>query len=296
MMEERFETVPCHAFGGGTTRARAGAAELLTRMRLRAAFGVRVLTTLVLAGLTLHGCVTVPTTTAQRVQPQFDYTPPETAPPGSADVTFAVVGARFENPATSFGVFGDFAGSMASDFDEMVIARGYTVRGPFRSHDEMTYPEKSGSDLVLTATVDFTPDTSGLVIREAGGLGTVLAVLGSSNSSSSASTVSVGGQMVINTRVTLVVSESVTNERMWAKSVSLDPLRVDIVAERSYARDQITLARLLANEAKFYTDLGRALEGQYADVMRSTWGYLDPAEMRIVKRQSLEVRERKVFQ
>lgn len=53
------------------------------------------------------------------------------------------------------------------------------------------------------------------------------------------------------------------------------------------------LASLLA---KFYTNLGKALEVQYAHVMRSTWGYLDPDEMRIVKRQSQEVRERKVFQ
>ena len=227
-----------------------------------------------------------PTPPTPRIQPKFDYMPPETAVSGSADVTFAVVGARFENPASSFGSFADFANSMSNDFTEMVLSRGYTVRGPFRTHYEMTYPEKSGSDLVLTATVDFTSDTSQLLLRES---------LFSGLTGDSVPNYFVSGTVTLGTRVTLVVSESITNELMWSKSVSFDPIEVALSSAKAYPRTLITLDALLTHEDKFYTDLGSALEGQYAEVMRSTWGYLDPNEMRIVKRQSLEVRERAVF-
>lgn len=40
---------------------------------------------LALVGLTLQGCVTTKVSSAPRVQPKFDYTPPTTAPPASAE-------------------------------------------------------------------------------------------------------------------------------------------------------------------------------------------------------------------
>ena len=268
----------------------------------------------VLAGLVLAGCeTTAPVPATPRVQPSFNYTPVETASPGSADITFAVVDAMFDNPMMSVrmpdgdaagarpAVFEDFARSMAEDFNELILARGYTVRGPFRSHDELTYPEKRGSDLILTATVDFSPNFSGVTYSEQASLAGALADLSSVISGetrredSDAANVLVSGTITIGTRITLVVSESVTNERMWAKSVNLPPIRTEMSSEHSYPRREVSLENLLARENKFYSDLGRALEAQYEDVMEATWNYLHPDEMRGVKRESLEVRERKVY-
>ena len=87
----------------------------------------------------------------------FDYTPPSEAIPGSADATFAVVGTKFETPIS---LFKTFASNMTKDFGEIVTARGFGVRGPFMTYDDMTYSDKEGSDLVLTAEVEFSSDIS----------------------------------------------------------------------------------------------------------------------------------------
>lgn len=256
--------------------------------------------------LAATGCATTSATpTASRIPPTFNYTPPTTEPSGSADVTFAVVGADFEDEATDFGAFADFADGLANDFNEMLLARGFTVRGPYRTHDEMTYPEKEGSDLILTATISFTPDTSGVSKNEAADLNMLLGALGTNprDGSGSIANFNLSGAVTINTRVTLVVAESITKERMWVKSISLNPIRVELTSSKKYKSQeiqtnnyQISLKWLLSNEAQFYTDMGRALASQYSDVMRSTWNYLDPNEMRNIKKQSLQVRDRKVYQ
>ena len=107
----------------------------------------------------------------------FNYTPASQAAPGSADVTFAVVGARLGVPAPQGMVqlpsqapvplFVDFASTMTKDFMEVLGARGFGVRGPFETYDEMIHPDKEGSHLILTAEVVFKADTSRTQLKEA---------------------------------------------------------------------------------------------------------------------------------
>ena len=115
--------------------------------RLRAAL-------VVLMAVLATSCVAPTAPTAQRIAPTFDYTPAANADPMSANITFAVVGSYFETPVPLFEIF---SSNMARDFAEILTARGFTIRGPFVSYDEMTFPDKEGSNLILSALVDFTP-------------------------------------------------------------------------------------------------------------------------------------------
>ena len=109
----------------------------------------------------------------------FDYVPTAEAVSGSADVTFAIVGAEFVAPTThQQGVplqsgmllpsapppllFQQLINNMTKDFEEVLTARGFAVKGSYRTLSEMIYPDKEGSDLILTAKVKFSADTSGL--------------------------------------------------------------------------------------------------------------------------------------
>lgn len=244
-------------------------------------------------GLAVAGCVApAPANTGPRIAPGFDYTPAQQADPMSANITFAVVGAEFQTPVP---LFERFSSSMAGDFAEILTARGYTIRGPFRSYDEMTFPDKEGSNLVLSAMVDFTYDIGQLEAVAVGSvLGVVDAVLGTGTSSDDryrvAGTVSVEG------RVTLTVAESVTNEKMWTKSVDIEPINVSVEGTHIYSvPPQYDLAEVLKHENQFYTDLGRALEGQYVEIMERTYAYLDPREMALVDRQADGLRELKRY-
>lgn len=244
--------------------------------------------------LVAAGCV-APTTTmsAQRIAPTFDYTPATYAEPMSASVTFAVVGSRFERPVP---LFERFSSNMARDFAEILTARGYTIRGPFRTYDEMTFPDKENSNLVLSATVDFTSDTSGLEVVELATLGGAIdAVLGTSGRTTSDKRYNVKGTVRVEGRVTLEVAESVTNEKMWTKSVDIEPIDMTFNGEHVFGAAPSDLAEVLKYENRFYTDLGRALADRYVEIMERTHAYLDPREMALVDRQADGLRERKRY-
>lgn len=200
----------------------------------------------------------------------FDYNP-RTAAPGSADVVFAVVGVEIDTPV---GLFRTFARNMANDFGEILTARGFSVKGPFRQHSLMTYSDKEGSDLILTAEVEFTSDLSQL--------------------SYSTLYYTMSGPVTVSCHVNLVAYESLTHNRLWTKSVAITPIRVDLVSRKTYP-NKPSLHRLLSNENQFHEALGRALEAQYTEIMNRIYGYLDPKEIEGVAQAAHELRQKKVF-
>lgn len=150
----------------------------------------------------------------------FEYAPNEVAVPGSADVTFAVIDTQVNiggsDGSTETPFFIDFASSLTKDFMEILTARGFGIRGPFNTYDEMNFPDKNGSDLILTAKFEINPDMSRvpLLIYSHGASfylnpfkETIVTVKG---------------------RIDLVLSESLTNEKMWTKSVPITPFRVSL--------------------------------------------------------------------
>ena len=255
----------------------------------------------------------------------FDYAPTTEAAPGSAEVTFVVVGAQLAKPAqqnaalTLFNVqvplFDDFANTMTNDFMEVLNARGYGVTGPFKTYDEVIHPVKEGNDLLLTAEVNFITNTRDIRMGE---------VHTGPNFESHYTLV---GSVNVVCDVKLVLSECLTNEPMWTKNVTLDPFTVQMNSTYPFytAGGLTTLAvqygklpvqqltsishdvyntRVFPNcpievflekDNEFYNNLGRALKMQYKEVLGVVYTYLDPREMAIVKNQAMELRERKVY-
>ncbi len=228
--------------------------------------------------LVLGGCAT--TKPAQPVyQPTFQFTPPATAAPGSAGVAFAVINARFskEEAWTKEQPFVTFSRNLSADFQEILNARGYTVRGPFGSAEEMTFPDKKGSDLALQPTLELTVASVSRGVQEKVNILTA-------NSYIATFDVTVDG------RVTLAVTEPLSGERMWFKSVVVPATTVQYavpVANQTPAGVAIDLST--------NPDLGRALDQAYANIMDAAWKYLDPGEMALVKKQGDEIRAKKVY-
>lgn len=220
----------------------------------------------------------------QRIDPNFDYNPSETAA-GKTGITFAAVGSQFEVPfgSPSIPLFERFASNMADDFGEIITARGYTLRGPFRTFDEMTFIDKDNSNLILTADVDLKSDLSGTYIVFVENL----LIKGGSWK--------ISGQVRVTGRISLIISESLTNEKMWTKSVNIRPIAVELTPMRGYSSRNITIEDVLKNDDKFYTNLGLKLDRQYQEIMHRTYGYLDPREMALINKQAGELRKRKTF-
>ena len=251
----------------------------------------------------------------------FDYAPPAEAAPGSADVTFVVVGAQVAKPAQQNAalallnvqtpLFDDFANTMTNDFMEVLNARGFGVTGPFKTYGEVIHPVKEGNDLLLTAEVNFIADTKNIRLGKR----------------YSGNRLTLTGSASVICDVKLVLSECLTNEPMWAKNITLDAFTVKMdslypfytgagLASLAAQYGKISIEGLAAidvdtyhtrvfpncpigvfleKDNKFHSDLGRALKMKYKEVLRVVYTYLDPREMTIVKNQAMELRKRKVY-
>lgn len=213
--------------------------------------------------------------------PTFAWTPPTTAVPASAGVTFALVGATYsENqPWTGLWPFTDFSRNMALDFQQLISARGFTVKGPFGSYDELAYPDKKGSDLVLQPSLDVRVEFSNLQRKEN------FRLIGDN-------TYSLEGDAAVTGRVTLALLESLTKERMWFKSIELTPSTVHWIGSKQYKSPP---ASVDFSDVSVTNPLGKTMEGAYRSVMEATWRYLDPEEMKLVKKQAEEIKAKKVY-
>jgi hypothetical protein len=242
-----------------------------------------------LVSILLIGCVTPETATKKEevpyVPPTFAFSPLSTAPAGSAGVTFAIVNAYYsENqPWTTQWPFADVSKNMSLDFQQIVSARGFVVRGPFTSYDEMTYPDKQSSDLVLQPTLDIRVSMSNL---------TYLEYHPPLLSLETRSTYSLKGEATISGRVTLSIMESLSKERMWFKSIEIPNTVIPWEGEKRYY-SRPAVADL--SDLGFRKPLGISMQSIYSKVMQAAWNYLDPTEMKIVKKQAEEIKKKKVY-
>ena len=266
------------------------------------------------------GCASLPAMPPR--QPiTFDYAPQTEAAPGSANVTFVVVGAKLAKPAQQnpahalfplqVPLFDDFANTMTNDFIEVLNARGYGVTGPYKMYGDIIHPVKEGNDLLLTAEVNIIAETKNIRIGKAYS-GNRWTLVGSVN---------------VICDVKLVLSECLTNEPMWTKNVTLDPFTVQMnslypfytgaglaslaaqygkipveglnsISQDTYSTrvfPNCPIGVFLEKDNKFHSDLGRVLKTQYKEALSVVYTYLDPREMTIVKNQAMELRKRKVY-
>lgn len=97
---------------------------------------------------------------------------------------------------------------MASDIEELIIAKGFRMKGPYQAYDEMVFEDKKGTDILIQIEIALQ-----LTAFE-GGWRPISSILGAAYST-----------YVYNAKVSLVGKinlsgvEPLTNEKIWSKSV-----------------------------------------------------------------------------
>lgn len=222
----------------------------------------------------------------------FSYAPPTTSAPNSAKVTLAVVQpqwARTEGAAD----LNQLTTAMGNDFMALLNARGFTTRGPFDSYQAMVFPDKTGSDLVLTPEMQLSWQFADVKTAQAND-GLMAALLNPGKTS-----YVVNGTVTISGAINLLLSESMTNERMWSKSIKVDPIVVAWAGSKHY--DPTTdpslsapgaLRNFLMSDPGFQQAVFPKLEAMYQSIMQKSWDYLDPREVQLVKSQAAELKRR----
>ncbi len=233
-----------------------------------------------LPALVAMACATAGAPTASYT-PNFDFSPPEHNAPGSASVTLALVApsypeAQYWPPVAPYT---DFRNNLPGDFEELLASRGFSTKGPFPSYDEMVFPDKQGSDLVLVPRLELNMSFSNVAMGSPDLLTGAVAFKGIAD---------------ISGRVNLQLSESLTGTRMWSKSILVTPVSVPWQSRKRYGKDQPFDGRNILVDGNFLAALGPHIEALYREILRTAWNYLDVKEIQMVKAQSLDVRQRAV--
>lgn len=218
----------------------------------------------------------------QRIPAQFDFSPSSRQQVGAAKMTVALVKASFvgSNPEFYIPPFNEMANSMANDFEELLTAKGFTVRGPFGSRDEMLYGDKTSSNFALDVSIDLNPQynrKSRYISSQMGGL--------------VPASYKMSGDITLSGSLVLTAASPKNGEKLWKKNIALTPAVFNYVGSTRWANVP-TMAGELKHDNTLYNILARELEKFYEQAMDLAWQQIDINEMKEVAKEATKADKR----
>jgi len=97
--------------------------------------------TLIVFALLFLGCAGMKKATTPLVVPEFDFSPPSPVAPGSTEIKMGLIEPIYSGIFLypNKPPFTQFRKNMGNDFEEILTARGYILKGPYEAYDLMTY-------------------------------------------------------------------------------------------------------------------------------------------------------------
>lgn len=223
----------------------------------------------------------------EKVVIEYDYTPPEVSTE-KVDISLIMLNPEYANGFQYEGqeMFENFIDNMGNDFEEMLIAKGYSLRGPYDSYDEIVYSDKSETDLMLSVEIDFSSE-----------FGTKVTKRNRTNLNSQiiGYTYEYIGDLNIGGKINLTIKESLTQEKLWLKSIKLDAKKLDIHTARYRVNSDTEGINAIVNDPQYVTTIYKALDDYYHKALKTAWNHLEPEELESLKTQVKELREKKGY-
>jgi len=236
----------------------------------------------------LAGCTPQRQTTTQppvqRIPARFDFSPPSRAQVASAGVTIAIVRPIYvgKNPEYYIPPFNEMANSMGNDFEEMLTAKGFTVRGPFGSRDEMVYNDKLNSSFVLEIGIDIDPRYNRKYYAQT--KTDWSKVFDKSAATAQVKSYTIAGEITLAGNLVINAKSSQYGELLWKKNIALEPSSFTYKGLLTW-NGVPTIAEELKQDNQVYNTLSTELEQFYLKALQLAWQQIDPEEMKTVAEQ-----------
>lgn len=233
---------------------------------------------------------TVPTL-VQRVPAKFDFSPPSRAQTATTAITIAMVKPSYigKNPEYFVSPFDEMAVRMASDFDELLTAKGFTIRGPFGSRDEMTYNDKVNSSFILEIGIELNPQYYRNHVTTTHTPSFVELLL--DKNAPTTYTNKMSGQVTLGGNLVVKAKSAQYGELLWTKSIALEQSSFDCPGQMIWTGvPQIN--EELNKDNLVYNTLSAELEKLYTKALNLAWQQIDPAEMKTVSEQGKKADKR----
>ena len=221
----------------------------------------------------------------QRIPAKFDFTPPSRVQAGTTSITIAIVRPIYvgkDHPEYYVAPFNEMAASMGNDFEELLTAKGFTMRGPFGSRDEMVYNDKVNSSFVLEISIELNPQYNR---KYSTSTKTNWGAILNSNAPASVSTEHMSGEITLSGNLVINAKSAQYGELIWKKNIALDPASFTYVGSINWTGVP-TMAEELNKDNQVYNTLSKELEKFYNKTLSLAWQQIDPAEMKTVADQA----------
>lgn len=227
------------------------------------------------------------TTTApplQRIPAKFDFSPPSRSQVASTTITIAIVRPMYVGKNAEYFVppFKEMAESMGNDFEELLTAKGFTIRGPFGSRDEMVYNDKVNSSFVLEIGIELNPQYNRKYATTAK---TNWGALLDKTASATTYTQKMSGEVILTGSLVINAKSAQYGELLWKKNIALQPASFTYTGSLTWTGVP-TMAEELTKDNQVYNTVSKELEKFYLQALNLAWQQIDPAEMKSVAEQA----------
>jgi hypothetical protein len=231
----------------------------------------------------LSGCSSSRNSATNRVErypPKFDFSPPSRQAPGAANLTIALVNPSYvqQNAAENLmSPYSDMAAKMAQDFQELLTAKGFTIRGPYGSRDEMTFGDKTNSNIAFSVAIDLQREYN-RKYKQHTGWGALL-------SKDVSYTYTMYGEIVFRPSLVISAYSPQYGELLWKKNITLNPSVFTYTGTKVYSNVP-NWSDELREDNSVYNQVAKELDKIYKAAMNLAWQQIDVAEMKTVSDQA----------
>lgn len=230
----------------------------------------------------LIGCATMTKPQQQeevaKYEADFIYTPTVQATPGSAGVTFAINNLTYNFHPNADVVawyntaqLANLPDTVKQDLSKLLVAKGFTVLGPFDTYDLIPFADKKAIDLLMIPTMELSVAFNNTkTVYDS--LWCIRYI--------------VSGDVEVTGKIILELREILTRELMWSKVIPITRFGFSCTTDSA---DPVNSDNIVMN------DVAKGLEKQYPDLMATIAKLIDLEEMKIIKKQCQELKSKKGY-
>jgi hypothetical protein len=231
------------------------------------------------------------TTTVPNVQknlPKFDYAPKILSKVGSSNITIALLNPTYGDHSLTFDPFENMRKSMANDFEELLTAKGFKVRGPFNQIGEMLYNDKLNSDFIFLVDIDLNFKNINRSVKK--NTRTNWGKLFDTNSNSMEEVYyTYKGEGSLTCNLTLTATSSKFGEKLWKKNITLAPTPFKYTGTKQWNNSSVSLYNEILKDNSVYNEIADVLEKQYIALFELVEKQIEVDEMKTVSTEAHKV-------
>lgn len=222
----------------------------------------------------------------------FDYKTSNIVKTGSADMLVNLVRPRYASDFTNGGseLFASFRQYMGKDIEELLIDKGFRVKGPYDSFDDMVFEDRKDADLAIE--VEIVPE---FAARE-GTWRTFKPIIDVNNNTGVPRTYyAYDGTVSLIGKINLTAYEPLSREKIWVKSVPIPPITNINISTHNRRLHGGNLSDEFYNDPNVHNAIGKALLDQYGGTFKKIDVQLDPREFASLRGQIKELKGKKGY-